>query len=46
MAAAAVEPSIAAGRGGSRQVGFRPTTPIDEGVGRLATWYPEFHAQN
>ena len=29
-----------------RDVGFRPTTPIEEGVRRFAAWYREFHAQN
>ena len=28
-----------------RDVGFRPTTPIEEGVRRFAAWYREFHAQ-
>ena len=29
-----------------RDVGFRPATPIEEGVRRFAAWYREFHAQN
>jgi UDP-glucuronate 4-epimerase len=29
-----------------RDVGFRPATPIEEGVHRFAAWYREFHAQN
>jgi len=27
-----------------RDVGFRPATPIEEGVRRFAAWYREFHA--
>ena len=26
-----------------RDVGFRPATPIEEGVRRFAAWYREFH---
>ena len=29
-----------------RDVGFRPATPIEEGVHRFAAWYREFHVQN
>ncbi len=28
-----------------RDVGFRPATPIEEGVRRFAAWYREFHGQ-
>jgi UDP-glucuronate 4-epimerase len=27
-----------------RDVGFRPATPVEEGVLRFAAWYREFHA--
>ncbi len=29
-----------------RDVGFRPATPIEEGIRRFVGWYREFHAQN
>jgi UDP-glucuronate 4-epimerase len=29
-----------------REVGFRPSTPIEEGVRRFAAWFREFHRQN
>jgi UDP-glucuronate 4-epimerase len=29
----------------TRDVGFRPATPIEEGVRRFAAWYREFHGQ-
>jgi UDP-glucuronate 4-epimerase len=29
-----------------RDVGFRPSTPIEEGVRHFAAWYREFHSQN
>jgi UDP-glucuronate 4-epimerase len=29
-----------------RDVGFRPATPIEEGVRRFAGWYREFHAKH
>jgi UDP-glucuronate 4-epimerase len=29
-----------------RDVGFRPATPIEEGVRHFAAWYREFHGQH
>jgi nucleoside-diphosphate-sugar epimerase len=29
-----------------RDVGFRPATPIEEGVRRFAAWYREFHGRH
>jgi len=28
-----------------RDVGFRPSTPIEEGVSRFATWFREYYAR-
>ena len=28
-----------------RDVGFRPSTPIEEGVGRFAVWFKEYHSR-
>ena len=26
-----------------REIGFRPATPIEDGIARFAKWYREFH---